>query len=137
MAQRRAPMPQKGYVNRRGAITFCHKMVIGATGAITSQDTDSGLVASRTSAGLYVISVPANPGVGTGPSLGFKKLLDVNIVFVGAAGATTAGLPWTLTNDGTATGTWSVTFVRPDTNAAADVPNPTTLIVNIEVAEGL
>ena len=57
--QRRAPFPNKGTVGRKGRIDFTHTMVIGATGAISSQDADSGVSASRVSAGLYTLTFPA------------------------------------------------------------------------------
>ena len=138
MALRRAPQPQKGYINRRGAITFCHQMTLTAAGVITTQDTDSGLTATKQgTAGQYVIAPPAPSGVGTAPTGGYKKTLDFNVVLIGAAGATTAGLPWTLTVNTPATPTWTIQFIRPDTNAAADLPSGMIVIFNIEVSEGL
>lgn len=128
--QRRAPFPNKGTVGRKGRIDFSHTMVIGATGAISSQDADSGVSASRVSAGLYTLTFPA----------AYKKLIALSVLILGT-GAAGTGAVWELaTNNltaGTKAGTIQVQFRRTDTMAAADVPNPTTLTVELSVEEGV
>ncbi len=130
--QRRAPFPIKGYVGRKGVFMFSHTMILGAAGAISSQDTDSGVSASRVSAGLYTLTFPA----------AYKKLIKVVPTIVGTGSAGTADvmelpLATQLLTAGTKVGTAQVQFRRADTKAAADLPNPTTLILDVTVEEGV
>lgn len=128
--QRRAPFPAKGFVARRGVIFFSHTMVIGATGAISSQDTDTGITAARVSPGLYTLTFPCP----------YKKLVYFN-VSLGTTGAAGTAATWEYLNNnltaGTKAGTIQIQGRRTDTMVAADVANPTTLTVLIGVEEGV
>lgn len=130
MAFRKAPFPRKGVVGRKGEITFSHAMVIGATGAISSQDADSGVSASRVSAGLYTLTFPT----------AYRKLVGTSVTILGT-GAAGTGAIWEFASNnltaGTRAGTLQVQFRRTDTMAAADVPNPTTLTIEVSVEEGI
>src|SRR5262245_10731518 len=110
--QRRAPYPNKGTVGRKGRIDFTHTMVIGATGAIGSQDADSGVSASRVSAGLYTLTFPA----------AYKKLIGLSVIILGT-GAAGTGAIWEMASNnltaGTKAGTIQILFRRTDTMAAA------------------
>jgi hypothetical protein len=107
-------------------------MVLGAAGAIGSQDADSGVSAVRVSAGLYTLTFPA----------AYKKLIKVVPTIVGTGAAGTGSvmelpLATQLLTAGTKVGTLQVLFKRSDTMVAADLPNPTTLILDVTVEEGV
>ena len=127
---RRAPYPRKGMVGRKGVVDFSHTMNIGATGAISSQDADSGVSASRVSAGLYTLTFPA----------AYKKIVDWSVGITGTGAAGTAAT-WELASNnltaGTKAGTIQILGRRTDTMVAADVPNPTVMTVFFSVEEGV
>lgn len=105
---------------KAAAVGFSHRVTTGNTGAIASQDTDSTVVAARSSAGVYTLTLPT----------AFKRLLKFGVVFIGTPGAATTGYQWAVTSDLTSTtGVITVTFTRGSDNAAAELPNNTVFLV--------
>lgn len=130
--QARAPFPHKGVVARKGVISFVHTVTVGAAGAVSSQDADSGVVATKQgTAGQYLLAFPSS----------YKKLVNCSYTFVGAIGATTTGSQMTvITNNltaGTKNNQLTVQFTNISAGAAADVPNGTILIFYIDVEVGV
>jgi|SRR5882724_3103282 len=133
MSIQRAPYPSKGWVGRRGVTYFAHELLVGAAGAITTQDAQalSGVVATKQAGvGLYTYDL----------SNAFRKVVELSAEFIGALGAVTTGCVYSWINNnidrGTKSGTIQLQWVRSDTNAIADVPNGTIVLVTIGVATG-
>ena len=130
--QARAPFPHKGVVGRKGSMDFVHTVTIGASGAISSQDADSGVVATKQgTAGQYILAFPNS----------YKKLENVSYTFVGPIGATSAGSQMTvITNNltaGTKNNQLTVQFSNISAGAAADLPNGTIAIFYISIEVGV
>lgn len=130
--QRRAPYPHKGTVNRKGVMTFAHQMTIGAAGAITTQDADSGVTAAKQgTAGQYLMTFPN----------AYKRIVEIDCGQIGANSAIANGAFVDFeTNNltaGTKAGTILMQWRRLDTLAAADVPNGAVLIFRCDVEEGI
>jgi hypothetical protein len=128
----RAPNPHKGTVARRGVLSFIHAVTIGASGAISSQDGDSGVVAAKqATAGQYTLTFPK----------AFKKLVNCSATFEGTIGATSTGSQLSvLTNNltkGTKSGVLTVQWTNNSANAAADVPSGVVLTYYIDVEVGI
>lgn len=126
--------PNAGVFNRRNHAVFFHRVVLGAGGAIASQDApaDSGVVATKTATktGRYTLQLPSK----------YRRLLWVNAAVIGtddAAYTTAKGLnSFVRDNDvdgGAADGTVEVQFNRTDTAADAEVIDSATLLFRVEV----
>ena len=127
---RRAPYPNKGTVARKGRVDYTHTVAIGATGAVGTQDTDSGVSIARVSAGLYTLTFPC----------GYKKWISSAVTIFGTGAAGTGSVwEWASNNltAGTKAGTVQLQFRRSDTMVAADLPNPTSLTIEVSVEEGV
>jgi hypothetical protein len=115
---------------QKGVIGFTNRLVIGATGAITSQDAAAGFVVTRISPGLYTITFP----------VGYKRIVRKGVDFETTPTAIANGFPYNfLTNNldsGTKVGTIQIQFMRGDTYAAAELVNPSTIVIWFELAEG-
>lgn len=132
--QARAPFPSKGFVGRKGVMFFAHTVTVGAAGAISSQDSQasSGVTATKqATAGQYTYALPT----------AYKKIVMLNAETIGALGAVTTGCTYTWLNDdidaNNKDGTIELQWCRSDTNAAADVPNGTIVLVTIAVEVGV
>jgi hypothetical protein len=113
-------------------ITYTHQLIIGASGAITSQDADSGIVATKQgTAGQYLLQFSA----------GAKRIIAFDTVFLQSPAAIANGFPAFILTDnltaGSKNGQLVIQFVRGDTYAAADVANPSTIILSFDLAEGI
>jgi hypothetical protein len=129
---RRAPFPSKGYVGRKGTLSFTHRINVGAAGAISSQDTDSGVTAAKQgTAGQYLLTFPT----------GYKRICELDCIMIGANSAIANGafVDYETNNldAGTKAGNILMQWRRGDTLAAADVPNPCTLLLTVTVEEGV
>lgn len=131
--------PGYSVFNRRNLVVFLHKVTLGATGAIASQDApnESGVVVTKTATktGRYTLALP------TGPT-GFKyrKLLWVDAKIVGAddtAYTIAKGIDVLLRDNdidgGALDGTIEVQFIRSDTDADAEVEDSRVLYFRVEV----
>jgi hypothetical protein len=137
----RAPYPHLGIVGIRGVTDFFTSMLIGASGAITSQVGISArvglsVVKTATKTGRYTISLPS----------AYKHFLGGNVTLVGPTdaiwGANTVGGPyWFWRNNnidgGTAAGTVDLQFAASTDNADADLPSGTVAIINIVCGKGV
>lgn len=135
------PYPARGYIGRKGCISLSHRIQVGAAGAITAQDNDTGITAAKQgAAGTYLLTMPN----------GFKRIVELDCAFVGAMGAVTTGCTFDWETDnitiigipggaavGTKAGNILLVFRRSDTNAVADVPSGTVLIPQITVEVGV
>jgi len=129
--------PTRGFANRRGVMYFSHQMLIGAAGAITSQDATAacGILATKQgTAGQYLFQLlPTN--------MVFKNIVELDTGLIGALGATNTGsTPGWLTNNITA-GTKTCNILQQwsnvSANAAADLPSGTVVITTIALETGL
>lgn len=131
--------PGLGVFNRRNTVKFLHRVVLGASGAIASQDpaNESGIVATKTATevGRYTLQLPVGP---TG--FKYRKLNWVDAKIVGAddtAYTTANGLNVLLRDNdidgGALDGTIDVQFCRTDTGADAEVENSRVLYFRVEV----
>jgi hypothetical protein len=129
--QRRAPFPYKGVVGRKGVFKFVHTLLIGAAGAITSQDADSGVVAAKQGgAGLYTLTFPA----------AYKKITGLGWSAIGVLTTGTGNqADWENNNldGGTKAGTIQIQFRKNTDMSVADVPSGIVLKLEIEVEEGV
>src|SRR5262245_20903746 len=128
---RRAPYPHKGTVARKGCQTFLHSITIGASGAVTTQDADSGVSAVKNAgAGLYDLTLPS----------AVKKFVSGHVTFIGTLTTGTGNqYDWETNNldAGTKAGTIQLQFRRNDTMAVADVPSGVVIRLRIEVEMGV
>jgi hypothetical protein len=133
-------IPELGVWGRRNFITYMHRMVIGAAGAITSQDpaSDSGIVATYngvTAAGQYILTVT---GVGLSKT-GFRQYLgsDAMVQIPSGAGAITGGYTMCMRDDnmdaGTRNNTCIVQFLS-SAGANADIASGNTVYIQLTVA---
>lgn len=137
---RKVPFPYKGVVANKGVMSFFASVTVGAAGAISSQDksefTGMAQIVKNAAAGRYQIVLPER----------YRKFLGGNVTVIGPNTAAynannTAGLLylWRANDiDGNnKDGTVELQFVNGSAYADADLPNPTTFIVELIVAEGV
>lgn len=130
--------PHGGTIGRRGATVMWHSILIGAAGAITSQDSAlvSGIVAVKTAAktGRYTLTLPQAYKTWLGGDIGILASDDANY------GANTTGLQgFFRDNDidgGAKDGTIEIQFVQ-GTYADAEVPSGFTVKIRIDVEVGV
>lgn len=129
------PFPTRGSVNRRGTQRFSHRMLIGASGAITGQDADSRVVATKQgTAGQYLIQLPS----------GYKRITDLGSFFIGNTGSVVPDwitdnitiIPVPGATVGAKTGNILLQF-RNSAGAATDIASGTIVTINIEVEVGV
>lgn len=131
--------PGSSIFNRRGVAEFYHRVTLGATGVIASQDAPnvSGIVAAKTGGevGRYTLQLPVGP---TGYK--YRSLLWVDAKIIGAddAAYTVAkGLDVLLRDNdvdgGALDGTIEVQFVRSDSDADAEVEDSRVLLFRVVV----
>ena len=133
--QRRAPQPVKGFVGNngvKGVEYYSHQIVVGAAGAISSQDTTSGITATKqATAGQYLLQFPC----------GYRKIICIWPMFFTAPGANTVGQSMYVLTDNLTTGSKNgqvvVQFTNASAGANADLANPSTVSFEIEVAGGV
>jgi hypothetical protein len=133
-------IPINGVWGRRNCQLYIHRMVIGAAGAITSQDPapDSGIVAALNgvASGQYLLTVSGQGGSKTGVRqfLGVKATVQVPT----GAGAVAGGLDVALRDNnmdaGTKNNTCVVQFFLPSTLANTDVTSGNTVYLTLTVA---
>lgn len=138
-ASGKLPYPYAGYVGRKGVRTFAHRMLIGASGAITAQDNDSGVVATKQgTAGQYLLQFPS----------AYKRICDLDTTFIGPLGANTTGFAVSYNSNnletvpipGQSVGTKAGNILMnlsQTSNANADVPAGTVLIVHADLELGV
>lgn len=126
--------PIAGVFNRRNMAVFYHRVVLGAAGAIASQDApaDSGIVATKTATetGRYTLQMPSK----------YRRLLWAQGTIIGpddaVLGANTTGYgSFVRDNDidgGAADGTVEIQFTQTS-YADAEVANNLTLLFRVEV----
>lgn len=131
------PYPEKGIINRMSVQRYYHRVVLGAGGAISSQDaiTVSGMTATKTGGevGRYTLQL-ARP---------YKRLLFVDAKVLGtddaAYGANTLGLHVLLRDNdvdsGAADGTVEVQFLSTAAYADAEVADSVTLLIEVTIAD--
>src|SRR3990172_9720255 len=117
-----------GFYNRRNVTEFFHRIVLGASGAIASQDAPpvSGIVATKTGSevGRYTLQLPSK----------YRRLLDVHATILGTddaalGAATTGSFSYVRDNDidaGAADGTIELQFMQVS-YADAEVTNDLTI----------
>jgi len=113
---------------RRETVTIWHKLVLGSTGAITTQSQKNGVSAARTNTGLYKFTFNTQ----------YAELLEVTVTPVAASYAQTGGKEPLVTDDSLndSAEKWVVVqLVRSDTNAAAEAPNSAVLLFKFVVAQ--
>jgi len=128
--------PVSGFVNRKGVQFFTHRMLIGASGAITGQDADSRVVATKQgTAGQYKIQLPR----------GYKRFVCKEVDFTGNTGSV---VPDWLTDQvtsvaipgGTVAGTIDGSIflqLRNSAGAATDLASTGTMTLLIGVENGV
>lgn len=123
--------PPKG-VSRPGVITLYHRVTLGSSGAIASQDSAklSGIVAAKTATktGRYTLTINGGQTA--------RKLLYGNVAVIGtddAAYTTANGRIAFLRDDDLATdGTIEVQLTRTDTGADAEAITGAVLLIKLE-----
>lgn len=138
---RPAAQPELGWAKRRGVVRFGTEFLIGASGAITSQDKSeftgmSQVVKTAAQVGRYTFTLPCT----------FKTLRSMIVTLVGPNsanyGANTTGLlNFARANDiesstGNKDGTIELQFVQ-GTYADAEVPSGVLVYVEISVETGV
>lgn len=140
---RKSPFPYKGVVGqRRGVLSFFATVIIGAAGAISSQDKSEAtgmaqIVKTAAQVGRYTITLPER----------YKTFLKGVVTIIGPnsaaynGAANTSGLMVIFRADdidaNNKDGTIELQFVQASTYSDAELPNPTTFIVEIVVSEGV
>jgi len=128
--------PHAGVVTRKGCVRFTHRVLVGASGAITGQDAKSRVTLTKQgTAGQYKVQLPR----------GYRAIVDIGCTFIGNTGSlvpdfqtdqiTTEAIP-----GGTIAGTIDGTIIlqfRNSAGTATDLPNPCTFIVSIMVEGGV
>lgn len=132
------PFPHAGAVGRKGVRIFSHRVAIGASGAISAQDADSGIVATKNgTAGNYTLQFPRS----------FKRIVSIGATFIGPVGVNTTGSWYTfltnqlevnpVTGSGSSAGNIILQWLNLSASSAADVPSGTVFIVTAEVEFGV
>jgi len=126
--------PMGGWFNQRNVVGFAHKVTLGATGALSSQEaaSDTGIVCSaRVSAGRYTLTLPSK----------YRKFYGGVVSVIGpdtaVYGAKTKGLDYFFRADdvdaNNKDGTVELQFVNPSTDATnyidSDLPDNTSFLV--------
>ena len=130
------PWPYAGIVNRKGVTGFTHRMLIGAAGAITGQDADSRVVATKQgTAGQYILQLPR----------GMKRITGISATFIGNTGSVVAD--WQTDNissvpiPGGTIGTPSLAQLtlqfRNSAGTATDVASGAVVIIDLEFEVGV
>jgi hypothetical protein len=128
--------PLAGIVNRRGVFGFTHRVLIGASGAITGQDADSRVVLTKQgTAGQYKVQLPR----------GYKRFTSKDVDFTGNTNSvvadwltdqvTTVAIP-----GGSIAGTIDGSIIlqlRNSAGAATDLPSTGTMTLRLEVENGV
>lgn len=133
-------IPINGVWGRRNCQLYIHRMVIGAAGAITSQDSaaDSGIVAgpNGVAAGQYLLTVSGQGGGKTGVRQYLGAFATVQVPT--GAGAVSGGIEVAMRDDnldaGTRNNTCVIQFYLPSTLANTDVANGNTVYLHLLVA---
>lgn len=132
-------LPELGAFNRRNVVHFIHTVVLGSSGAISSQDAAnvSGIVATKTATktGRYTLQLPSKYRKFHG---GFACVTGPDDAVYGAK---TKGLPCFLRDNdvdgGAADGTVELQFANPSTDATnyidAELPDSLTFTVHLWV----
>jgi len=125
--------PDEGYAGRNRILKFNHRLVLGASGAISSQDpaSDTGVVVSKVAAtaGRYLITFSNGRK--------FRQFRGGTVSTLGPAsaayGANTTGLDYFWRNDLlSSAGTVQVQFSQTS-YADAEVPDNLTFILDLKV----
>jgi hypothetical protein len=127
--------PYAGVVNRKGVFAFAHRVLVGASGAITGQDADSRVTATKQgTAGQYLIALPR----------GYKKITSKVVDFLGNTGSVVAD--WLTDNitsqpvPGATAGTTAGTILlqlRSSAGAATDLASGGIMTIRFEVENGV
>lgn len=127
------PVPLLGYVGTMELLAFNHRVVLGAGGAISSQDAakQTGIVAVKTATktGRYTLTMAGGRT--------FKQFRGGSVSIVGLDdtiyGANTTGYKAHWRDDDTTTdGTIEVQFTRNTDNADAEVPDNFKFVVDFK-----
>lgn len=127
--------PYAGVVNRKGVFAFKHRVLVGAAGAITGQDADSRVVATKQgTAGQYLIQLPR----------GYKRITSLDANFLGNTGSVDDD--WLTDNitsnpvPGASAGTTAGNILlqlRNSAGAATDIASGAIMYLTIEVENGV
>lgn len=138
---KKVPTPRLGVYGLKGVIDLFLEMTIGASGAITTSTANIGAAAGMTIAktasktGRYTLTLPS----------AFKHFLEGVATLIGPTdaiwGANTVGGPdYFFRNNnidrGTKAGTIDLQFSQNGSNADAELPSGTIVIVHLTVGQG-